>query len=399
MNIWIFNHHALPPDIAGGTRHYDIAKEFAKNNHKVTIFASSFHYAKLTDFRQYNDTFYIEEKINEVNFVWIKTIPYQHNDLKRLKNMLSYNSGIKKYLVSNNIEKPDVIIGSTVHLFAVNLAYKLSKKYKCAFFAEVRDFWPYTLVALGKMKKTHPLVILFSAMERKLYKKAKKVITLFDNGHLYLEKFVQKNKIIYIPNSFNTDILNNLKEKKIFDSKKFNVVYAGTIGLANDVETIVNAAKLIENDDIIINIIGEGKEKEKISKYVQDNQIHNIVFHNALKKSELISVLQTANVLWVGMKNSKLYEFGFSFNKIYDYMASARPIILSTSLKKNIIVDANCGISIESENPKSVAKAIIEFYNMPEKERNQLGSNGYNFLIKNITTKSVASKLLKELQS
>ncbi|MBN2893864.1 MAG: glycosyltransferase family 4 protein [Bacteroidales bacterium] len=398
MNIWIFNHHALPPDISGGTRHYDISCELVKAGHNVTIFASSFHYAKLEEFREYNDNFYIEEEISGVKFVWLKTIPYQSNGLDRLKNMLSYNKSTKKYLLSKKIEKPDIIIGSTVHLFAVNLAYKLSKKYKSRFFVEVRDFWPYTLVALGKMKKTHPIVILFHKMEKKLYKKAEKIITLFDKGHLYLEKFVKREKIIYIPNSFNTDIFNNIIEQKMFDDKKFNVVYAGTIGIPNEVLTFVKAAELTTNKNIVFNIIGEGKDKQEIQSYVKEKQLENVIFHSALTKNELIGALRNADVLWAGMKDTKLYEFGFSFNKIYDYMASARPIILSTSVKNNIIDTAQCGYSIQAENPEAISEGIVKFYNFSEHQRTEIGKKGYNYLMENITTKAVSQKLIKELE-
>jgi len=397
MNIWILNHYALPPNISGGTRHYDIARQLVKAGHTVTIFASSFHYAKLEEFKEYNENFFIEEDINEVKFVWIKTVEYSSNGFDRLKNMMSYNMGVKKYLSVKQIENPDTIIGSTVHLFAVNLAYKFSEKYKSKFFIEVRDFWPYTLVALGKMKKYHPIVLLFGAMEKKLYKKAEKIITLFENGYLYLEKFVETDKIIYIPNSFNTDISENIVDTSLFDNEKFNVVYAGTVGFANEVLTFVKAAELCSNKDIVFNIIGEGKEKVEMQKYVEENKVSNVVFHDALPKKKLLSVLQKADVLWAGMKDSKLYEFGFSFNKIYDYMASAKPIILSSSVKNNIVDKANCGVTIFPENYRLIADEVENFYKKTTEEINDLGNNGREYLMKNITTKVVAQKLLKEL--
>jgi glycosyltransferase involved in cell wall biosynthesis len=399
MNLWIFNHYALPPSIPGGTRHYDISRELVKNNHSVTIFAASFHYNTLEDFKTYDKNFFIEENINGINFVWFKTIPYKSNGIARLRNMISYNLAVRKYLKTKKLEKPDIIIGSTVHLFAVNLAYNISKKYKSKFFVEVRDFWPYTLVALGKMSKYHPLVLLFSYLEKKLYKKAEKVITLFDKGYLYLNKFIPNEKIILIPNSFNTDILQNLKETEKLDKEYFNVVYSGTVGVANDVMTLIQSAKYLkDNKKIRINIIGEGKEKEMIIEYCTKNNVENIVFYSQVTKNELIPILQKASVLWVGLKDSILYEFGFSMNKVYDYMASKVPIIISTSVENNIIDQANCGKTIEPESPEILAETIIEFYNKPEVERKILGENGFNFLMDNITTQSVAKNLINELQ-
>ena len=74
MNIWIFNHHALTPDMSGGTRHYDFAKELISRGHKVTIVASSFHYSKYKEMKEYEDKEYLEETIDDINFIWIKNM-------------------------------------------------------------------------------------------------------------------------------------------------------------------------------------------------------------------------------------------------------------------------------------------------------------------------------------
>lgn len=397
MNIWILNHHALPPDMPGGTRHFDISRELVKKGYNVTIFASSFHYAKLEEFRKYNESFYVEEIIDGVNFVWIKTNPYYSNGIQRLKNMLEYTKGVKKYLKVKTLEKPQIIIGSTVHLFAVNLAYNLSQKYKSRFIAEVRDFWPYTLVALGKMSKYHPLVLIFDYLEKKLYKKAEKIITLFDNGYKYLEKFVSLNKIVYLPNSFNTNLLSDDKEATLLKKEKFCVVYAGSIGIPNDVETIIKTFENITNPEIELHIIGEGKEKSNLIKYISQKNMKNVFFHSAIPKKELISELKNADILWVGLKDSKLYEFGFSFNKIYDYLATARPIIISTNVKNNIIEQSQSGISVEAENTEQIKEAILKLYNMSKEHRNEIGLKGKKYLLENITSQAIANKFVDEI--
>jgi len=397
MNIWILNHYALPPNMPGGTRHFDISRELVKNGYNVTIFASSFHYSKLEEFKKYDNSFFIEENIDGVNFVWIKTPPYYSNGISRLRNMLAYNAGVKKYLKKANLDKPEIIIGSTVHLFAVNLAYKLAKKLESRFIAEIRDFWPYTLVALGKMSKIHPLVLFFSHLEKKLYKKADKIITLFDNGYKYLEKFVSHKKLVHLPNSFNTNLLSDDKKSVLIPDNKFTVVYAGSIGVPNDVDTIIKTFQIIDNPEIELHIIGEGKEKKNLQKYVSENKIQNIIFHKAIPKNQLIAELKKADILWVGLKNSKLYEFGFSFNKIYDYLAVARPIIISTTVENNIIEKAKAGLSVQAENPERISEAINKLFEMSESERNKLGENGKKYLLKNITSEVVAKRFIEEI--
>ncbi len=126
MKIWIFNHYANIPNYPGGTRHFDLARYLVSKGHQVTIFASSYHYLLLKELKIYPNTFYLEENINGINFVWIKTHPYKKNDLKRLLNMLSY--AINTYRIRNDFDKSDIIIGSTVHPFAAYSASLIAKK-------------------------------------------------------------------------------------------------------------------------------------------------------------------------------------------------------------------------------------------------------------------------------
>lgn len=141
MNIWIFNHYAITPNLPGGIRHFDFEKKLVKRGYKVTIFASSFHHNLFKETKEYKKDKFIIEEYEGVRFVWLETFPYSGNDWRRVINMLSYS--IRAYKVGRklNIEKPDIIIGSSVLLFAVFIAYFLSKKYKTHFIMEVRDLW------------------------------------------------------------------------------------------------------------------------------------------------------------------------------------------------------------------------------------------------------------------
>ncbi|MCS7231816.1 MAG: hypothetical protein RMJ67_06735 [Elusimicrobiota bacterium] len=89
MNIWIFNHYAITPNLPGGTRHFDFGKELIKRGYKVAIFASSFHYSLLKETKEYNKKSFIVEEYEGVKFIWIKTFPYNRNNWKRVFNMLS----------------------------------------------------------------------------------------------------------------------------------------------------------------------------------------------------------------------------------------------------------------------------------------------------------------------
>ena len=238
MNVWIINHHALTPDMSGGTRHYDFAKELVSRGYKVTIIASSFHYAKFEEMKVYDENQnYLQETIDGIDFIWFKTPSYSGNGFARVKNMLSFMFSVINKIPKLNLVRPDTILGSSVHLFAVYAAYSLSKKYNTRFIMEVRDLWPQTLIDMG-ISKWHPFIVLLGWLENYLYQKADKIVTLLPQAHLYIENFVSSNKIVWVSNG--TDINNATKEyKNKLDKSKFNVVYTGTHGLANNLDIFI----------------------------------------------------------------------------------------------------------------------------------------------------------------
>ena len=185
MNIWIFNHYAITPDMPGGTRHYDLSRELLKEGYNVTIFASSFNYVTRREERLKGGESFRLEWVKGIRYVWLKTFPYLKSDWRRVLNWLSY--AVRVIFFSIKIkEKPDVIIGSSVHLFAPLAAYALSRLKRSKFIFEVRDLWPQTLIDIGSISKNHPLIIFFRFLERFLYRNADKIINLLPNAGDYI---------------------------------------------------------------------------------------------------------------------------------------------------------------------------------------------------------------------
>ena len=97
--------------MSGGTRHYDFAKEFVRRGHKVTIIASSFHYSKYQEMKEYGDKEYLQENVDGVDFIWIKTPAYFENGISRVKNMLTYTFKVLKIIPKLNLKKTRYYFG------------------------------------------------------------------------------------------------------------------------------------------------------------------------------------------------------------------------------------------------------------------------------------------------
>ena len=407
-NVWILNHYAITPDMAGGTRHYDLGRELVKRGHKVTIFASGLRHSNKKYIKVKLKELFNIENYDGVLFVWVNTLRYSGNNWRRILNMISYGIRISK--VAKKFEKPDVIIGSSVHPFAVIAAWWLAKRYKVKFLFEVRDLWPLTPIEMGVIKANGIPAKLLNNWEKFMYERADNIIVLMLNAKEYIKKYnIDLRKIVWICNGVNLEqfdnnsLANNLPPKIIQEftkyRDKFKIIYTGAHGPANGLDNVINAAILLtkKTEDVHLFLVGEGIEKDKLIKKVKENNLNNITFLNLVPKKQVPSILQKADLLLICCRNLRLYKYGISPNKLFEYLASKRPIIMSGNFSNNIVRDAKAGITVEPEDAEALAEGIIKIQKMLPEERKKMGENGRAYVEKHYDTRILAEKLEKIL--
>ena len=402
MNVWILNHYAVGPNSTGITRHFDLAKELVKLGHNVTIFAASFNHQKRIEEQTYAKTQYYNHKnYCDVNFYWIKTLPYKKNNIRRVLNMFSYTYKVNK-LAKKIEQKPDIIIGSLMHPLAALLGYKLAKKMNAKFYFEERDLWPQSLIDLGKISRKNPLVTILSKIELFLYNKADKIIVLFDKAPEYVRgRGISSDKVVYLPNGvdlkrYNIEnttpsrhfkLLSEIKEKN-----KFLIIYTGAHSLANYLNEMLNIAKKIEENtnDIHFVLIGDGPEKQNLIKRVDEEGILNVNFLPAVQKEYIPSLLKCADAGIITMRDAAVYRWGVSLNKMYDYMAASLPIFMLANLQSSVIETENLGFITNGSN--KLINGIIQTYKQPNKVEHY-GTNALNYVENNHSWEVLAKQL------
>lgn len=397
MNIWIFNHYALTPNMSGGTRHFDFAKELINRGYSITIIASSFHYSEYREMKEYKNNEYIQETIEGINFIWIKTPAYFGNGIARVRNMVSYAHKVLKYIPTLTLAKPDIIVGSSVHLFAVWAAFKLSRKYKVPFVMEVRDIWPQTLIDMG-ISKWHPFIILLSWLEKYLYKKADKIISNLPYAYEHIEKFVKIKKVEWVSNGVD---LTNIKYVPKEKNKKLIVGYIGSLGKSNNMDSFFEMTKKFKkNENIEFHIYGEGPLKQKYLDFIENNNLKDILkIKNLVPKNKVSDILNSFDIVYLSLKDSPLYRFGISLNKLFDYMASGRVIIFAANSRNNPIKAVNAGYSISPDDIEILEQTILEIYNLSQEERNEIGQKMRKYVEQNYSIEVLVDKLEKILKN
>lgn len=394
--VWIINFFAGTFETGFGERHYYFSKYFKKNKFDVKIISSTFnHYWK--KFPPSNKKFNFE-KYEDLDYCWVRTPKYKSESIKRFWSMMVFSISIL-FLPVKKLGNPDVIIVSSMPIFPIFFAYYWRKKFKNSkLIFEIRDLWPLSAVYLGNYSLKHPFIKFIGFFEKFGYKKSDVVVSLLKNSQNYMESVAGKKiNFEYIPNGFyknqNYQSLPEDINKKIPEGK-FIVGYAGTLGLMNFTENLVESAKYLLNyPEINIVILGEGILKPKLESLAKKN--NNVLFFDKIEKKYVREFINKFDVCYIGWKKIPLYDFGVSANKYFEYMSLAKPVLEINSPVGSPIRESECGIYLESDSPLEIAESIIKLYKIKNSDREEIGLKGKEFVEKFHDIEMLAEKYSK----
>ncbi|GKW13273.1 glycosyltransferase WbuB [Pectobacterium carotovorum subsp. carotovorum] len=400
--FWIINQYASTPDTGMGGRHFYLAKELVAQGHTVYVIAAGFTHL-LTCPPTLDKRFTIEE-VDGIHFLWVKTPHYkQAHSKKRVLNWFLFSFYIKG-LIDFISEKPDVIYYSSPSLVAFRGAKYLSNYYGSKFIFEIRDVWPLTLIELGGYSAKNPFIKFLQKIEDSAYEQSHKVLSNLSNVHEHMiSRGMDIRKFLWVPNGFSKAEVEKpmaLSEevRNSIPKDKFIIGYAGTLGLANALDTLIESAFILRNyKEIVFLIVGQGKEKENLQKIVKNRGISNVIFLPPVKKLQVQSALAFFDVCYIGWKNDSLYKYGIAPNKLPEYLFSAKPIIHSFSGVGDVISDINAGITVAAEDPSAVAEAVLKIYNFDEAKRLDMGMKGRLYALENYEYSIIAKRLYNSI--
>jgi glycosyltransferase involved in cell wall biosynthesis len=414
MNIWYINHYATPLPYGPYGRPYYLVSNLKKLGHKVTVICATCHHlrqnsASLGD--QYNCRNY-----DGVDYYHLPARPYQGNGLGRLLNMLDFSRAIKRLsqrIGRKELTQPDILIPSCVHPLVFPPAYQLAKKYNAKLIYEVRDIWPLSLVELADVSPMHPVVLWFKWIERRAYRQADAVVSLLPNALEHMAPLgLDKRKFHYIPNGINRaeweapfvplPYEHQMVFQQLKEQGELVVVYAGAHGPPNALDQILDLAELNQekNKPYHFVLIGDGIEKEKLIKRTKDESISFVTFLPKISKQQVITVLDLADVCFIGWEKKKIYKFGISPNKLGDYFMSAKPVLHAFDITDNDPVqEAGAGISVEPYNIYGLEDALQRFCAMSQAERNTMGMNGLRYALEKLDWKILGRRYAEICES
>lgn len=375
-----------------GGRHYEIAHALKKEGFNPTVFCSNTLHTRSEEINLHNKLFDVKLD-KDVPFVFVKSTPYTGNGLSRVRNMVTFAMNLYRVgkVYAQTYEKPDIIIASSVHPLTLVSGVKLAKKFKVPNISEVRDLWPEAIFQYNQKVEKSIIGKILVKGEKWIYENSDSLIFTKEGDRDYLHEKgwtteengkIKTENVHYINNGVNLEKFDELVIKnKIHDSPyedaKFNVVYVGSIRPVNNIDNILEAAKILQDhEDIDFLIYGEGSEKKRLEEEVVKFGMSNVHFKGFVKKSSIPSVLSKSSVNLLNYSDKQFnWKRGNSSNKLFEYMASGKPIIATMKMGYSPIKRYQCGIELENNTPIDLAKAILQIKQLDQKQYSILSNN------------------------
>ena len=405
MHILIIHQAFASLDEPGGTRHHEFARLLSAHGHRVTVIASPVSYITggKASLASAGHSPHLRSKWGEPEggrITILRASVYSAHHKSFVHRVIAFFSFMaSSFWLGLGVKNVDLVWGTSPPIFQGVTAWALARLKGAKFLFEVRDLWPQFAIAVGVL--TNPVLIRATEwLERFLYRHADRVMVNSPGFREHVEARGAK-RVDLVPNGADPSMFDPADEGASFRTRylltdKFVVLYAGAHGMSNDLGVALEAAKMLDGTDIQIVLLGDGKEKANLQAQADEMGLTNVTFAPSVPKSEVPGALAAADACIAILKPLDEYKTTYP-NKVFDYMASGRPVALAIDgVIREMVEAAGCGIFADPGNPSALADAIRALAADKEKAR-EMGLKGRAYLEEHFSRAAIGEKLLKLL--
>lgn len=406
MKILLLHQYFLEDDDSGGSRWNEITKIWNAQGHDVTVIAGMMHANGLKKRAEYKGR-YFAKKLQGNVIVHRTHVSESYNNgfLGRLWGYFSFMFSSMFAGLFKVKGKFDVVIVTSPPLFVGISGYFISLFKGIPMVFEIRDLWPESAIDTGVLRNKVVIRLSF-AVEKFIYAKSKLINVLTPAFYQTLknQKGIAESKLIMIPNaadfSLSEEILNNFDEKKFRADHDleghFVITYVGAHGVANHLDQILDAAKLLEDTNVLFLLIGQGMEKARLIEQAKKMHLKNLRFLDPVPKKEVFKYIIASQMGASILKKVDTFKTVYS-NKTFDYFSCKKPILMAIDgVSRELIEKANAGTYVEPENALEYNRIIREYIKNPQKLIEE-GENGYKFAKMNFDRSILAKCYIEEI--
>ena len=406
MNIVVLNHYAGSTLHGMEYRPYYMAREWVRSGHKVQIVAASYSHVRSRQPEVGAEP--IEETIDGIAYRWLPTPRYQGNGVGRARNIWAFLRGVWRDTPRLRAQfRPDVVIASSTYPMDIYVARRLAGRSARLVF-EVHDLWPLSPIELSGMSPRHPWSLLCQKAENDAYRDADVVVSMLPKIASHAQAHgLDLRKLHIVPNGIALDewqgdaaalsyeLAAHIGEQQA--AGKTVVGYAGSHGLPNALDVLLDAAALLAREPIAFVLVGDGLEKARLARRVRDESLGNVAMFSPIPKAQIPTLLRRLDIAYIGWQRVPIYRFGIAPNKLMDYMMSACVVLHSVEAGNDPVAESGCGVTVPPESPSAVAEGLRMLAMKTPAERRAMGERGRAFVMAHHTYPVLAARFIDAL--
>lgn len=381
----------------------DICEELVRRGHEVQVVTGYPNYPEGILYDGYGKGKHIDEVINGVKVHRCYTVPRQTGIVKRLLNYYSYAISSTKYVLSKKClasdgQTFDVVYCnqlSPVMMAEAAIAYK--KKYKVPVVMYCLDLWPESLIA-GNISRNSVVYKYFDKVSKRIYKNMDKIFVTSEMFQEYFEsKFAIKNTYYlpqYAEELFNPEICYKKPDEFI------DLMFAGNIGTAQSVETIIRTAgKCKDMKQVRWHIVGNGSDFDRCQNLAEELRLDNLIFYGRKNIDEMPQYYSMADAMLVTMQKDEVLSLTLP-GKVQSYMAAGKSIIGAIDGEtRKVVESAKCGFVSKAEDVNDLVMQVRKFVSLKSEEREQLGVRAREYYNKYFSKETFMDHLETEVKN
>jgi len=398
-----------PPEMgAPAARVSELSRHWVKLGHQVSVLTGFPNHLTGVVPPEYREKFrrlIYREWVDGIHVVRTWLLPLANR--RSHERVLNYSSFcLSSSLRGSFLSGHDVVIATSPQLLVGVTGWWLSKVKGIPFVLEIRDLWPESITASGVGNDTSVLARFLSSLSGFLYRTCDHLVVVtpaFKND--IINKYgIPPEKISVVENGVEPGLFtpggcSDKVKSELGVSGRFVVSHIGTMGLAHGLRTMVEAAARLQRDypDIQFLLVGEGADKEALSKIALSRGLANIRFLPKQPREKMPDIIRASEVCLVLLKKAEVFKTVIP-TKMLEFMACGRPIILGVDGQaRQVMEEAEAGIFVEPEDPNALVQAVTQLYHNSDLRRT-LGRNGRHFIVKHLSRKKMAEQYISVLE-
>ncbi|MDQ7095569.1 glycosyltransferase family 4 protein [Desulfosporosinus sp. PR] len=401
MRILMLTQYFPPESGAAQVRLKEVAKGLQRNGHEVTVVTAFPNHPSGIIPPEYRGHWRMRDEVDGIP-VWRTWIyPVQRGRFwKRLLNYFSFVFsscwGLSK------AGKQDILFFESPPLFLGITALLYGRLTRTRIIMNISDLWPESAVALG-LVNSRWMIRAAEWLEKLLYRRAWKISCQTEGiCSSLLERGVPEDKVTFLPNGVNLELFAPRERDQALASslgiqeEDFVLIYAGTMGYAQGLESVLKTAELLrEEPGLRFLFVGDGTEKPMLEALAKEKSLTNVSFVDFRPVQEMPGYFSLAAASIVPLKKNKLFA-GARPSKMFPALGSGVPVIYSGEGEAaELVASSGGGVVVEPENSAELAQAILNLKANPD--RREMGKRGRQFVQKHYAWSGIILRWLKEL--